>query len=133
MTHEYFKDLLPLGLAEVLVICVHPENIGGARANSSAIATFLVVLDFALRLLLDDLVLHIIDALAEDLLELVLLINFLGAQRLDVSQALLLLIEDFLKSKDQVFEPSELRMLKREASTVGAATHKVQSTVRDAS
>jgi hypothetical protein len=36
-------------------------------------------LDFALRLLLDDLVLHIIDALAEDLLELVLLINFFGA------------------------------------------------------
>lgn len=79
LTHEYFKDLLPLGLAEVLVICVHPENIGGARANSSAIATFLVVLDFALRLLLDDLVLHIIDALAEDLLELVLLIDFFGA------------------------------------------------------
>lgn len=79
LAHEYFKDLLPLGLAEVLVICVQSEDIGGARTNSPAIATFLVVLNFALRLLLDDLVLHIIDALAEDLLELVLLIDFFGA------------------------------------------------------
>ena len=79
LTHEYLKYLLSLGLAQVLVICIHSENIGGAHATSSTIATFLVVLNFALRLLLDDLVLHIIDALAEDLLELVLLINFFGA------------------------------------------------------
>lgn len=84
-------------------------------------------MNLALRLLFDNLVLHIVDALAEDLLQLVLLVNFFGALCLDVPQGLLLLLEDFLLAQDVHLGASQLWVLQREACTICASTHEVDA------
>lgn len=85
MTEEDFEDLLSLSLGQILVIMVHSSN-----SMLGLTLLPLVVLHFALRPLLLDLVLHIINALSQNLLEEVPLLYLLRAESLHLSQLLLL-------------------------------------------
>lgn len=66
---------------------------------------------FALRLLLDNLILNIIDTLAKYFLQLVLLIDFFGTFGLYVTQVLLLLLKALLEADDLVLRTPQLWML----------------------
>ena len=52
-----------------------------------------------------------------------LLIDFLGAQSLDLPQILFLCFMNLLQAKDQVLKASQLWVLHRKACTIGAADH----------
>jgi len=52
-----------------------------------------------------------------------LLINFLGAQSLDLPQIPFLCFMNLLQAIDQVFKASQLWVLHRKACTIGTANH----------
>lgn len=94
--------------------------------------TFLVVLDFALGLLLDNLIFDIVDALAEYFFQLVFLIYFFGAHRLYLSQVLLFLLEYSLFLRYLFFDVAEFGLLQGKTGTVCAGPHHVEAGVGDA-
>ena len=92
--------------------------------NSSA-SGLLVILHLALSPFLLDLCFDVLYALSEYLFELIFLVDFFCAQSLDLSKALLLSFQDLLKSINQIFESSQLRVDTSVVSTNGSATDKV--------
>ena len=102
MTEEDFEDLLSLSLGQILVIMVHSSN-----SMLGLTLLPLVVLHFALRPLLLDLVLHIIDALPQNLLKEVPLLDLLSAKGLHLPKLFLLCLKHFLQAVDEVLEAAK--------------------------
>ena len=87
--------------------------------------SLLIVLNLAFGLLFLDFGFHIVDALPQNLLKLILLVNFFGTQGLNLSEALFILLEDLFQSVDEVFESAELGVLVGVVGADCSATHKV--------
>lgn len=95
LTQQDFQNFLLLSLREVSVIELH-----ALLLNAEPLAGFLIILNFALSPLFLDLVFNIIDALPQDLLQEILLLNFLACQGFYLSQLLFLGLENLFQLVD---------------------------------
>lgn len=93
MTVKNLQNFISLSLREILLVELHSKVPLGLERGPTYL--LLVILDLALGSLLLDFVLDIIDALPQNFLQEVFLLDLFRAQRLNLPQLLLLGFQDF--------------------------------------
>lgn len=93
LTVKNLQNFISLSLREILLVELHSKVPLGLERGPTYL--LLVILDLALGSLLLDFVLDIIDALPQNFLQEVFLLDLFRAQRLNLPQLLLLGFQDF--------------------------------------